>query len=65
MKLVGENKHFHMIFIYEKFNNLNEKKLSTTQLWDHLGQLYDLQELVLELIKQKNKNKNKNTFLIS
>lgn len=54
-----------MIFIYEKFNNLNEKKLSTTQLWDHLGQLYDLQELVLELIKQKNKNKNKNTFLIS
>ena len=45
-KPVGENKHFHMMFIYEKFNNLSEKKLSVEQLWDHLANLYDLQALV-------------------
>ena len=44
-KPVGENKHFHIIFTYEKFNNLNEKNLSTSQLCEHLGQLYDLKEL--------------------
>ncbi len=45
-KPVGENKNFHMIFIYEKFNSLCEKKLSTDQLWQHLSTLYDLQALV-------------------
>ena len=45
-KPVGENKHFHMIFIYEKFNNLSDKKLSAEQLWQRLSSLYDLKELV-------------------
>jgi MRG-binding protein len=45
-KPIGENKHFHMIFIYEKFNNLNEeKKLSIDQIWQHLNELYDMQAL--------------------
>jgi MRG-binding protein len=46
-KPVGENKHFHMIFIYEKFNNLSDKKLSIEQIWEHLNLLYDLQALVM------------------
>jgi hypothetical protein len=45
-KPVGENKNFHMIFIYEKFNNLSEKKLTIDQIWAHLNTLYDLNELV-------------------
>lgn len=44
-KPVGENKHFHMAFIYEKFNNLSEKKLTIDQLWHHLNTLYDLKGL--------------------
>lgn len=44
-KPVGENKHFHMTFIYEKFNNLSDKKLTIDQLWQHLNVLYDLQGL--------------------
>jgi len=35
-----------MIFIYEKYNNLNEKKLSVSQIWDHLKTMYDLNSLV-------------------
>ena len=46
-KPVGENKHFHMIFIYEKFNNLSDKKLSIEQIWEHLNMLYDLKALVM------------------
>ena len=46
-KPVGENKHFHIMFIYEKFNNQSEKKLTIEQLWQHLGSLYDLQALVI------------------
>lgn len=46
-KPVGENKHFHMIFIYEKFNNMSDKKLTIEQIWHHLGTLYDLQALVI------------------
>ena len=42
----GENKHFNMIFIYEKYNNLCEKKLNAEQIWNHLNILYDLQALV-------------------
>lgn len=45
-KPVGENKHFHMMFIYERFNNLSEKKLSVEQIWEHLNLLYDLPALV-------------------
>ena len=45
-KPVGENKHFHMIFIYEKFNKLSDKKLSVEQIWQHLNTLYDMQQLV-------------------
>jgi MRG-binding protein len=45
-KPVGENKHFNMIFIYEKYNNLCEKKLNAEQIWSHLNVLYDLQALV-------------------
>jgi MRG-binding protein len=48
-KPVGENKHFHMIFIYEKFNSLCEKKLSVDQLWQHLSTMYDLGALVRKL----------------
>lgn len=44
-KPVGENKHFHMAFIYEKFNNLSDKKLTIDQLWHHLNTLYDLKGL--------------------
>lgn len=44
-KPVGENKHFHMAFIYEKFNNLSDKKLSIDQIWHHLNTLYDLKGL--------------------
>lgn len=44
-KPVGENKNFHMIFINEKYNNLNEKKMSAAQIWDHLATLYDLNSL--------------------
>ncbi len=39
-------KHFHMIFIYEKYNNLNEKKLSVSQISDRLKTIYDLNSLV-------------------
>lgn len=46
-KPVGENKHFHMLFIYEKYNNLNERKLTVAQLWQHLSELYDLNSLVI------------------
>lgn len=46
-KPVGENKHFHMLFIYEKYNNLNERKLTVAQLWHHLSELYDLNSLVI------------------
>ena len=45
-KPVGENKHFQMIFIYEKYNNLNDKKLTINQIRDHLNTLYDLNSLV-------------------
>ena len=45
-KPVGENKHFHMIFIYDKYNNLNEKKINADQIWEHLNTLYDLNALV-------------------
>ena len=45
-KPVGVNKHFHMIFIYEKFNNLCDKNLTVDQIWQRLGTLYDLKELV-------------------
>ena len=45
-KPVGENKHFHMIFIYDKYNNLNEKKINADQIWQHLATLYDLNALV-------------------
>ena len=46
-KPVGVNKHFHMIFIYEKFNQATDTiKLSVEQLWQRLNTLYDLKELV-------------------
>lgn len=45
-KPVGENKHFHMIFILEKYNKLNEKKMTVSQIWNHLNTLYDLNSLV-------------------
>ena len=48
-KPVGENKHFHMIFIYEKYNVLNEKKLTANQIWSYLNTIYDLQALVLAI----------------
>ncbi len=34
-----------MIFIYEKYNNLNEKKLSVSQIRDHLKTMYDFNSL--------------------
>lgn len=49
-KPVGENKHFNMIFIYQKFNSLNDRKLTSEQLWSHLNTLYDLQALVKRFI---------------
>ena len=46
-KPVGVNKHFHMIFIYEKFNQATDTiKLSVDQIWQRLSTLYDLKELV-------------------
>ena len=48
-KPVGVNKHFHMIFIYERFNQTTETKLSVDQLWQRLSTLYDLKELVKHL----------------
>jgi hypothetical protein len=45
-KPIGENKYFHLIFIYEKFNNLNDKKLTIEQIWQHLNELYDMKALV-------------------
>ncbi|RNA28477.1 MRG MORF4L-binding isoform X2 [Brachionus plicatilis] len=74
-KPIGENKHFHMAFIYEKFNNLSDKKLSIEQIWQHLDTLYDLKgldeneivafpneevEFSLPEIKLKNKSENDN-----
>lgn len=53
-KPVGVNKHFNMMFVYEKFNNLNEKKLSVEQIWEHLNELYDIQALVSTNYHQSN-----------
>ncbi|KAL4710573.1 hypothetical protein ACJJTC_008975 [Scirpophaga incertulas] len=44
-KPVGINKHFHMARIYEKLRNSTTKRITTADIWKHLGTLYDLQML--------------------
>ncbi len=52
--VLGENKHFNMIFVYEKYNNLSDKKLTSDQLWTHLSTLYDMQALVIKQFSHRN-----------
>ncbi|XP_060562308.1 MRG/MORF4L-binding protein-like isoform X2 [Ruditapes philippinarum] len=43
-KPVGVNRHFHMVSIHEKLSSTN-KKITARQIWDYLGELYDLNAL--------------------
>ena len=50
---LGVNRHFQMIFLHDKLNSAISKKLTTKNIWDHLSEMYDLQALVGELIKER------------
>lgn len=42
---IGIDKHFHMMFILEKFRSKNGLNVSGEALWDRLEELYNLKEL--------------------
>lgn len=42
---VGLNRNFQMIFISENFNNLTNREVPSSVLWDHLSDLYDMDTL--------------------
>lgn len=42
---VGLNRNFQMVFISEKFNNLMNRDVPSSVLWDHLSELYDMDTL--------------------
>lgn len=44
-KPVGVNRFFQMICIHEKLNNASSKKIPITDVWKHLGEMYDLMAL--------------------
>lgn len=42
---VGLNRNFQMLFISENFNNLMNREVPSSVLWERLSQLYDLETL--------------------
>lgn len=44
-KPVGVNRFFQMICIHEKLNNASSKKIPISDVWKHLGEMYDLMAL--------------------
>nr|CAB3263948.1 MRG/MORF4L-binding protein-like [Phallusia mammillata] len=44
-KPVGINKHFHMMCIHRKFCESIGQSVSSEQLWEHLGTMYNLKAL--------------------
>ncbi|KAJ8033139.1 MRG/MORF4L-binding protein [Holothuria leucospilota] len=44
-KPVGINKNFHMMCIYENLMQCSTIKVSSKQIWEHLGTMYDMQAL--------------------
>ncbi|XP_071500283.1 MRG/MORF4L-binding protein-like [Diadema antillarum] len=44
-KPVGVNKNFQMMCIHEKFNQATGRQVTSQQIWDHLGTMYDMQAL--------------------
>ncbi|XP_077371340.1 MRG/MORF4L-binding protein [Festucalex cinctus] len=44
-KPVGVNRHFHMICIRDKFSQNIGRQISSSVIWDHLGDMYDMQAL--------------------
>ena len=47
---VGVNKHFQMACIHNKLNEcVTAKKITSKDVWTHLGEMYDLSALVSDL----------------
>lgn len=44
--VLGVNRFFQMICIHEKLNNASSKKIPISDVWKHLGEMYDLMALV-------------------
>jgi len=39
-----------MVFLHDKFNGALDRKISSTEIWNHLTEMYDLNSLVSSLI---------------
>lgn len=55
-KPYGVEKHFHMMFILERFRARSGLNVTADVLWEHIGELYDtssLEEKEIEDFKKK------------
>ena len=52
----GIEKHFHMMFILEKFRSKSELNITADALWDHIEEHYNINQLTereAERLRQK------------